>query len=134
MSFYAQNNKEKGIKTIFRALKRRKRAFNRARTLHSLLLLLVVVSLLGESAIPAVGATQKPQKTIGTTETLNVYPSRVVSSEWFGVEHVLSSDLSADAMYQSFTENNAAFVTDEVPTEEELALPPPPAPVTADEV
>ncbi len=101
-----------------------KRAFNRSHLLRLLLLLLLTSSFILQGAIPVRSAPPLPQKTIGTTETINVYPSRVVSSDWFGVEHVLSSDLPSDAMYQDFGRDNAAYITDELPTAEDFTLPP----------
>ncbi len=114
MSLYTQNTREKTKKTLFTALKIKKRGFQRAVSVRSAvtLLLLLVVSL--EGALPAASAPLSTPRALGTTETLNVYPAHVLESEWQGYEHVLSADLSADAMYQEFDKNNAAYVSSKV--------------------
>ncbi len=122
MSFHQENNRTNFIKSIFTALKIKKRCFSGGWYFKAPLLSLILLSLLMFDAGAARSAPVLPPKVIGTTEKLNVYPSRVLNSEWSGVENVLSPNLDATAIYQDFSQRNAAYVTEELP---QPYIPPP---------
>ncbi len=110
MSFYTQKRRDKKISLIFRALKKTKCSFNGGSVLNLLLMLVLNLSLISSNIPIAYASDLTPNKTIGTTKTINVYPSRIAASEWEGNEFVLSPDLSDEAIYQDFSRRTAAYL------------------------
>ena len=115
----SQKTREKNRKSLFIALKYTATFFYsvcrtnanllfKVGTLSSLMVLIFAQAVLVQSA------RKDLFETIGTTEKINIYPGEILDTQWGGYEYVLSQDVGSDALYQDFTERNAAYVTDEI--------------------
>ncbi len=51
-------------------------------------------------------------RTVYTTETLVIIPGSVTSDSWLGLESVLTQDISEYSLYQDFSKDNSAFVSE----------------------
>ncbi len=118
MSFYTQKRRVKRIKSLFRAINKTSRFFNVAH-LHLLCTIFVFIAILVVDVPFARSAPKSPIRAIGTTQTLNVYPSRIEETNWQGYQHVLSQDVSANALFDAFSKNNAAFIN----TDDDAVVP-----------
>ncbi|MBP6881035.1 MAG: DUF2341 domain-containing protein [Candidatus Pacebacteria bacterium] len=79
---------------------------------------LSIACLVLVSAHPAESKRPSNDITFGIEQTINVYPAKVETVEWAGVDSVLVQDLDENAIYQQFNARTSAYVP-----QEELLLP-----------
>lgn len=100
------------IITLIRAVKVKSWRFRDCRLNKLVAIALLFVSISQLSA-PAVAEAYNPSRAnipFGREETVNIFPTQVVTDEWAGIEHVLSQDLNDGSLYQDFTALNSAYV------------------------
>ena len=73
---------------------------------------LLGIGLVFVHSLPAQSAPDNALASIGITETTKIYPSVIKQTEWDGYEYVLSPDVAENALYQDFSKDTAAYVTD----------------------
>lgn len=121
-----QKTRQNNYITIFKALKLSLQCFTSVqkrlyyqlygsarlkRILIAALLLSVVIT-----STTVFSQSRSDERTIGTTSSLNVHPGVFTTNDWFKPENSLQVDLSDEALFQKFSERNAAFL----PTIDEL--------------
>lgn len=129
MKLFADNSRHEKLKiSLFTALKYKTRSFigvsssSKRKIISVLLLITFVTNFLTN---PQVVDSQKPAAApaFGTSETLRVYPSEIVRSDFDGSANILIPDLSENALYQQYSPNNSAYIKLENAIDMSMPLP-----------
>ena len=85
--------------------------FSGVRLLSKLTILFVFIVLLGFVSINKALSKRSVEINFGTEQILNIFPGKVETNDWSGIENVLIQDLNNDALYQEFNAKSSAYIS-----------------------
>ncbi len=105
------NSREVSQIKVIRAIKSVSWAFVSSRIFQVILFCLLISSPLYFDVLPAQSSDPR-ELTFGEQQTTNIFPTSAHTDDWGDVEKVLTQDPSDHALYQDFSEENSASISE----------------------